>query len=228
MQSANDADYRPTKSLRQSHQSQQSRWHHPDHASGTSLHHQHNTHNAISDELSMGFPDDFHMGYDHSGNGVPFMTSHQDTLALDSTMAGWQDSLAFDPTITGWQDAITYDSTMGVWQDPSAFDPTMGTWHDSSSIDSSRASSVSANSGPSSRDEGPLESFICNDECCHGRAFSSRANLRRHQNERKGLRRVYACSFCHRVFSRSTACRLHQQNGVCFKSNGWVGKNPQQ
>ncbi|CEI63719.1 unnamed protein product [Fusarium venenatum] len=212
MQSANGTDYRPTKSPRQSHQSRE---HHPFNASGTSLHHQHDTHNAISDDFSTGFPNDFHMAYDHTGNGVPFMTNHQDPLALVSMMAGWQDSLAFDPTITGWQDAMTYDSTMGGWQD-------------SSSIDSSRASSVSTNSGSSSRDEGTQESFICNDECCHGRAFSSRANLRRHQNERKGLRRVYACSFCHRVFSRSTACRLHQQNGVCFKSNGWVGESPQQ
>jgi hypothetical protein len=134
-------------------------------------------------------------------------------------MPGWEDCLTFDPTITGWQDSMAYDSTMGDWQDLPAFDPTMGVWQDFPT-DSSRSSSVSANSRPSAKDDGPHESFICNDECCQGRAFSSRANLRRHQNERKGLRRVYACSFCHRVFSRSTACRLHQQNGVCFKTNG--------
>lgn len=150
------------------------------------------------------------------------MPSHQDSLALVSTMGGWQDSLAFDSTITGWQDPMACDLTMVGWQDPTALDPTMGAWQHSS-VDSSRSSSVSANSGPSARDDSTQESFICNDECCQGRAFSSRANLRRHQNERKGLRRVYACSFCHRVFTRSTACRLHQQNGVCFKSNGWVG-----
>jgi hypothetical protein len=221
MRSANGTEYRPTKSSRQSHQS---RGDHPFNISETSLHHQQNMHNAISDEFTAGFSDDnFHMGYDHTGNGVPFMTSHQDPLALVSTMAGWQDSLAYDPTMTGWQDHMACDSTIGGWQDLTAFDPTtMGAWQDSST-DSSRASSVSANSGPSARDDGTQESFICNDECCQGRAFSSRANLRRHQNERKGLRRVYACSFCHRVFSRSTACRLHQQNGVCFKSNGWVG-----
>lgn len=140
------------------------------------------------------------------------MTSHQDPLDLVSTMAGWQDSLTFDPTITGWQDPMACDSTMCGWQD--------------SSIDSSRSSSVSTNSGPSGRDDGAPESFICHDECCQGRAFSSRANLRRHQNERKGLRRVYACSLCHRVFSRSTACRSHQQNSVCLKATGWVGAPP--
>ena len=147
------------------------------------------------------------------------MTSQDDPLALLSTMSGWEDCLDFDPTITGWQDPMAYDPTMDGWQDLLAFDPTMAAWQDSST-ESSRASSVSANSYPSAKDDGAKESFICNEECCHGRAFSSRANLRRHQNEKKGLRRVYACSFCHRVFSRSTAVRLHQQNGVCFKSNG--------
>ena len=147
------------------------------------------------------------------------MISQEDPLALDSTMDGWQDFLTFDPTITGWEDPMAYDQTMGGWQDLPAFDLTTGAWQNSST-DSSRASSVSASSRPSAKDDGTKESFICNEECCHGRAFSSRANLRRHQNEKKGLRRVYACSFCHRVFSRSTAVRLHQQNGVCFKSNG--------
>ena len=147
------------------------------------------------------------------------MTSQEDPLALGSTMGWWQDLLAFDPTITGWQDPMAYDSTVDGWQDLLAFDPAMVAWQDSSA-ESSRASSVSANSYPAAKDNGIQESFVCNEECCHGRAFSSRANLRRHQNEKKGLRRVYACSFCHRVFSRSTAVRLHQQNGVCFKSDG--------
>ncbi|RBR11231.1 uncharacterized protein FIESC28_09115 [Fusarium coffeatum] len=207
MRSANDADYKPTKSWRQSSQPN---------TSGTSLHHQQDIHDIISDDLSAGFPDGFYMDFN---NGVPLMTSQEDPLALDSTMDGWQDFLTFDPTLPGWEDPMAYDPTMGGWQDLPAFDPTMGAWQ-YSSTESSRASSVSANSRPFAKDDVTQESFICNDECCHGRAFSSRANLRRHQNERKGLRRVYACSFCHRVFSRSTAVRLHQQNGVCFKSNG--------
>ncbi|KAH7184686.1 uncharacterized protein B0J16DRAFT_383739 [Fusarium flagelliforme] len=211
MRSDNNTDYESTKSSRQSHQSN---------ASGTSFHHQQNMQNAISDDFSAGFPGDFHIGYDHLENEIPLMTSHEDPLALLSTMPGWQDSLAFDPA-TGWQDPMACDSTMDGWQDLLAFDAIMGARQDPST-DSSRASSVSANSRPSAKDDGThtQESFICNDECCQGRAFSSRANLRRHENERKGLRRVYACSFCHRVFSRSTAVRLHQQNGVCFKSNG--------
>ncbi|KAL3600060.1 hypothetical protein FPOAC2_04290 [Fusarium poae] len=219
MRSTNGTEYMTTTS---SHQSHQSRGHHVSNASGPPLHHQRNINNGMSDDLSARFLDNFYMVYDHPTNGMPFMRGQQDSLALVSTMNEWQDSLTFDPTVTAWQDHMAYNSTTGDWQDLPAFDPTMGTWQDSST-DTFRSSSVSANSGPSTRDDGTQESFICNDECCQGRAFSSRANLRRHQNERKGLRRVYACSFCHRVFSRSTACRLHQQNGVCFKSNGWVG-----
>jgi hypothetical protein len=61
MQSANGTDYRPIKSSRQSCRSPQSRGHHPFNASGTSLHDQWNMHNVISDDFSVGFPDDFHM-----------------------------------------------------------------------------------------------------------------------------------------------------------------------
>lgn len=50
MRSDNGTDYRSTKSLHQSHQTN---------ASGTPLHHQQNVHNAISDGFSTGLPGDF-------------------------------------------------------------------------------------------------------------------------------------------------------------------------
>lgn len=68
--------------------------------------------------------------------------------------------------------------------------------------------------------------YRCWKHGCEGRTFSSSANFRRHLREQEGRGRKWMCMYCMKEFSRSSACRHHINEGVCFKVDAGSQQQP--
>ncbi|KAI8594957.1 hypothetical protein EDD21DRAFT_313982 [Dissophora ornata] len=63
--------------------------------------------------------------------------------------------------------------------------------------------------------------FLCSDAAC-GKAFSRKHDLQRHEASVHKGERNFACTKCHRPFSRQDGLRRHLSvKGPCFE-NGWL------
>jgi hypothetical protein len=61
-----------------------------------------------------------------------------------------------------------------------------------------------------------LQKPRCWDHGCGGRTFSSIGNYRRHLREQNRLAPAFACPICGKLFTRSTARKLHQEMDKCW------------
>ena len=61
-----------------------------------------------------------------------------------------------------------------------------------------------------------LQKPRCWDHGCGGRTFSSLGNYRRHLREQNRWAPVFACPICGKLFTRSTARKLHREMDKCW------------